>query len=133
MAQFLENHDLETFAEASGNPDWDAAMDEEYSSLMANNTWDLVPLPKGRKLVRCKWIYITKYASNGSVEILKARLVAKGFSKVEGIDYNETFAPVEKMNYIHLVLSLVALHNWEFHQMDVKSTFLHGDLHGTTS
>ena len=61
------------FAEASENPDWDATMDEEYRSLMANDTWDLVPLPKGRKLVRCKWVYITKYALDGSVERLKAR------------------------------------------------------------
>ena len=65
-------------------------MDEEYHSLMANDTWDLIPLKKGRKLVKCKWFYRTKYASYGSVEILKARLVAKGFSQVEGIDYNET-------------------------------------------
>ena len=93
MAQVSENHDPETFAEASGNPNWDAAMDEEYRSLMVNDTWDLVPLPKGRKLVRCKWVYRTKYASDGSVERLKARLVAKAFSQVEGIDYNETFAP----------------------------------------
>src|SRR5713226_2975871 len=104
-------------------------MDEEYRSLMANDTWDLVPLPKGRKLVRCKWVYRTKYASDGSVERLKASLVSKGFSQVEGIDYNETFAPVAKMNSICLVLSLAALHNWEVHQMDVKSAFLHGDLH----
>ena len=103
-------------------------MDEEYHSLMANDTWDLVPLPKGRNLVRCKWVYITKYASDGSVERLKARLVAKGFSQVEGIDYNETFAHVAKLNSIHLVLYLAALHNWEVHQMDVKYTFLHGDL-----
>ena len=79
MAQVSDNHDPETFAKALGNPDWDATMDEEYRSLMANNTWDLVPLPKGRKLVRCKWVYRTKYASDGSVERLKARLVAKGF------------------------------------------------------
>ena len=71
-------------------------MDSEYRSLMANDTWDLVPLPKGRKLVRCKWVYRTKYASNGSVERLKARLFAKVFSEVEGIDYNENFSPVAK-------------------------------------
>ena len=80
MAQVFENHDLETFVKASGNPYWDAAMDEEYRSLMVNDTWDPVPLPKGRKLVRCKWVYRTKYASDGSVERLKARLVFKGFS-----------------------------------------------------
>ena len=89
MAQVSENHDPKTFVEASGNLDWDTAMDEEYRSLMENDTWDLVPLPKGRKLVRCKWVYRTKYASNGSIEILKERLVSKGFSQVEGIDYNE--------------------------------------------
>ena len=95
---------------------------------MAYNNWDLVPLPKGRKLVRCKWVYITKYASYGSVKRLKARLSTKGFFQVEEIDYNETFAPIVKMNSIYLVLSLAALHNWEVHQMDANYTFLHGDL-----
>jgi hypothetical protein len=128
LAQVSETHDPETFAEASGHPDWDTTMNEEYRSLMENDTWDLVPLPKGRKLVRCKWVYRTKYASDGSVERHKAQLVAKGFSQVEGIDYNETFSPVAKMNSIRLVLALVASHKWEVHQMDVKSTFLHGDL-----
>ena len=124
MTQVSKTHDLETFAKAFDHLDWDATMDEEYS-LIANDTWDLVPLPKGSKLVRYKWVYRTKYASDGSVERLKARLVAKGFSQVEGIDYNETFAPIAKMNSIFLVLSLASLHNWEFHQMDVKSAFLH--------
>jgi hypothetical protein len=128
LAQVSETHDPETFSEASGHPDWDTAMNEEYRSLMENDTWDLVPLPKGRKLVRCKWVYQTKYASDGSIERHKARLVAKGFSQVEGIDYNETFAPVAKMNPIRLVLALAASHKWEVHQMDVKSAFLHGDL-----
>jgi hypothetical protein len=128
LAQVLETPDPKTFAEASGHPDWDTTMNEEYRSLMANDTWDLVPLPKGRKLVRCKWVYITKCASDGSVERHKARLVAKGFSQVEGIDYNETFSPVAKMNSIRLVLSLVASHKWEVHQMDVKFVFLHGYL-----
>jgi hypothetical protein len=87
--------------------------DEEYHSLMENNTWDLVPLPKGRKLVRCKWVYRTKYASNGSVEMHKNQLVTKGFSQVEGVDYNETFSPVAKMNSICLFLSLDTSHKWE--------------------
>jgi hypothetical protein len=98
-------------------------VNEEYRSLMENDTWDLLPLPKGRILVRCKWVYRTKYALDGSVERHKAQLVAKGFSQVEGIDYNETFAPVAKMTSICLVLSLAASHKWEVHQMDVKSAF----------
>ena len=90
-------------------------MKEEYRSLMENYTWDLVPLPNGRELVICKWVYRTKYASDGSVERHKAWLVSKRFSQVEGIDYNETFSPVAKMNSIRLVLSLVASHKWEVH------------------
>eukprot|EP00253_Pinus_taeda_P007367 PITA_07367 len=104
-------------------------MNEEYHSLLANDTWDFVPLPKGRKLVRCKWVYRTKYGPDGKVDKHKARLVAKGFSQVEGIDYTETFSPVAKMNSIRLVFSLAASLKWEVHQMDVKSAFLHGDLH----
>ena len=95
-------------------------MAEEYSSLMKNHTWDLVPLPKGRKLVRCKWVYRTKYATDGYVDKYKARPVAKGFSQVEGIDYSETFAPVAKMNSIRLVLSLATSQHWLVYQMDVK-------------
>eukprot|EP00253_Pinus_taeda_P022915 PITA_22915 len=88
------------------HPDWDATMNEEYRSLLANDTWDLVPLPKGRKLVRCKWVYRTKYGPDGKVDKHKAHIVAKGFSQVEGIDYTENFSPVTKMNSIRLVLSL---------------------------
>jgi hypothetical protein len=129
LGQVLENYDLDTFAAASGHLAWDATMKEEYKSLLANDTWDLVSLLKGRKLVRCKRVYRTKYGPNDKVDKQKAKLVAKGFSQVEGIDYTETFAPVSKMNSIRLVLSLAASYKWEVHQMDVKSTFLHGDLH----
>ena len=80
LAQVSENYDPDTFAEASGHPTWDATMKEEYKSLLANDTWDLVPLPKGRKFVRCKWVYRTKYGPNGKVDKHKAKLVVKGFS-----------------------------------------------------
>ena len=96
---------------------------------MANDTWDLVALPKGQKLVRCKLVYRTNYGLDGKFDKHKARLVAKGFSQVEGIDYTKTFSLVAKMNSIHLVLSLAASFKWEVHQMDVKFAFLHGDLH----
>jgi hypothetical protein len=128
FSQVSKNHDPETFAEASGHPDWDTAMNEEYRYLMENDTWDLVSLPKGRNIFRCKWVYRTKYASDGSVERHKAWLDVKGFSQVEGIDYNETFAPIAKINSICLVLALATSHTWEVQQMDVKSSFLHGDL-----
>eukprot|EP00253_Pinus_taeda_P036077 PITA_36077 len=104
-------------------------MNEEYRSSLENDTWDLVPLLKGRKLVRCKWVYRTKYGPYGKVDKHKAHLVAKGFSQVEGIDYTKTFSPIAKMNFICLILSLAASFKWEVHQMDVKYSFLHGDLH----
>ena len=59
--------DPQTYSEAAGNPLWEAAMDEEYTALIENNTWDLVPLPKGRKLVQCQWIYRTKIAVDGEI------------------------------------------------------------------
>ena len=71
----------------------------------------------------------TNFGLDGKVDRHKARLFAKGFSQVEGIDYTKTFSPVSKMNSIRLVLSLAASFKWELHQMDVKSAFLHGDLH----
>ena len=104
-------------------------MNEEYHSLLENYTWDLVPLPKGQKLVRCKWIYRTKFGLDGKVYKHHARIVTNGFSQVEGIEYNETFSPIGKMNSIHLVLSLATYLKWEVHQMDVKYSFLHGYLH----
>jgi hypothetical protein len=120
------------FSEAVGIPDWDVAMTEEYSSLMKNHTWDLVPLPKGQNIVHCKWVYRTKYVANGSVDKHKACLVAKGFSQVEGIDYFEIVSPITKMNYICLVLSLVAPKSWSVYETDVKSSFLYGDLNEET-
>eukprot|EP00253_Pinus_taeda_P010980 PITA_10980 len=104
-------------------------MNEDYHSLSAYDTWDLVPLPKGRRFVRCKWVYRTKFGPNEKVDKHKARVVAKGFSQVEGIGYTETFSLVAKMNSIRLVLSLATSLKWEVHQRDVKSAFLHGDLH----
>lgn len=75
-------------------------MDEEYDSLIRNHTWDFTSLPKGRKIVQCRWIYPTKFVANGLVDKYKARLVAKGFSQVAGIDYTKTFVPVTKMTSI---------------------------------
>eukprot|EP00253_Pinus_taeda_P028662 PITA_28662 len=80
LAQASTNYDPDTFVEASSHPNWDAAMNEEYFSLLENDTWDLVPLPKGRKLVRCKWVYGRKYGPDGKFDKHKACLVAKGFS-----------------------------------------------------
>jgi hypothetical protein len=103
-------------------------MQEEYNSLLENQTWDLVLLPLGRNLVICRWVYRNKSASDGNVSIYKERLFAKVFQQVNGIYYDETFALVEKMDSIRLVLAIATSRGWEVHQMDVKNSFLHGDI-----
>ncbi|KAL5580295.1 hypothetical protein UlMin_012737 [Ulmus minor] len=114
--------------EALDNPNWKEAMLEEMRALKRNKTWEIVDLPKGKKPVGCKWIFTLKYKADGSLERYKARLVARGFTQTYGIDYQETFAPVAKMNSIRILISLATNMNWTLQQLDVKNAFLHGDL-----
>jgi len=108
---------------------WQYAMEEEMASLKANKTWDLVPRPKNQKLVRCKWLYKLKEGMSPTDPIrFKARLVAKGFTQREYIDYIEIFSPVVKFKTIRIMLALVVQNDLELEQLDVKTTFLHGDL-----
>jgi hypothetical protein len=81
---------------------------QEFNALVKNDTWDLVSLPKGKDVIGTKWVYKTKYKSDGTIDKHKAHLVAKGYAQKEGIDYTKTFAPVEKLDTIKMVLALVA-------------------------
>ncbi|XP_028100331.1 uncharacterized protein LOC114299723 isoform X1 [Camellia sinensis] len=85
-------------------------------------------LPNGKKPVGCEWVFTIKHNADGMIERYKARLVAKGFTQTYGIDYQETFAPVAKMNSIRAILSCVANLGWPLQQLDVKNAFFHGDL-----
>ncbi|MCO5573975.1 hypothetical protein L7F22_027753 [Adiantum nelumboides] len=111
---------------ANDKVQWEHAMKRELSSIAKNKTWELVPLPKGRKALPCKWVYKKKIASD--VENYKARLVAKGFKQEYGVDFQEIFSPVVKMTTLRMLLALVATDNMELEQMDVITAFLHGDL-----
>ncbi|GMP38743.1 hypothetical protein CsSME_00009881 [Camellia sinensis var. sinensis] len=108
--------------------EWKLAMIEEMKALRKNGTWELTELPTGKRPVGCKWVYTVKHKADGSIERYKARLVAKGFTQTYGIDYQETFAPVAKMNSVRVLLSLAANLDWPLYQFDVKNAFLHGDL-----
>jgi len=103
-------------------------MNEEMASLKMNETSDLVPLPKGRKLVGCKWVFKKKIGLDGNVEKYKASLVTKGYSQVEGIDYGEIFSPIDKLTSVKFLLSVAAVYDLEIEQIDVKIVFLHGHL-----
>ena len=98
------------------------------TSLLKNETWELVPLPRGRKAIGNRWVFRVKENQAGEIERFKARLVAKEFSQKHGIDYEETFASVAKFTSIRILLSLAAKHNLTLHQMDVKTAFLNGVL-----
>jgi hypothetical protein len=103
-------------------------MVEEMDALDKNEAWDIVELPAGRKLVGRKWFFKKKFNTEGKVEKYKAWLVAKGYSQVEGIDCGEIFSPIAKLTSIRFILSNVVAFYLEVEQMDVKTTFLHGDL-----
>ena len=120
----------ESYAEAKHMEDslkWELAMQEEMDSLHKNHTWELTPLPKGKKALHNKWVYRIKQEHDGSKRY-KARLVVKGFQQREGVDYTEIFSPVVKLTMVRLVLSIVAAEDLHLEQFDVKTAFLHGEL-----
>ena len=101
-------------------------MQEEYSSITKNDVWEVVPRPEGKSVVTSRWLYKIKHVADGSIEKFKARFVARGFSQVEGVDYEETFAPVARYTSIRSIISIAAEMGWKIHQMDVKTAFLNG-------
>jgi hypothetical protein len=99
MSELIEA-EPSSFQEASEQQVWRDAMMEEYSSIMKNDVWEVVPRPEGKSVIGSRWIYKIKHVADGSVDKFKARFVAKGFSQKEGIDFSETFAPVARYSSI---------------------------------
>ena len=126
----IDGGEQECFNEAMQDENlskWELAMKDELDFLLGNQTWELIELPTRKKALHNKWIYRIKNEHNGSKRY-KARLVVKGFQQKKDIDYLEIFFLVMKMSTIRLVLGMVAVENLHLEQLDMKTTFLYGDL-----
>jgi hypothetical protein len=102
-------------------------MQSEMDAVEKNCTWELADLPHGHSAITLNWVFKLKRDEAGAIVRHKARLVARGFVQREGIDFDDTFAPVVRMESVRL-FALAAQEGWRVHHMDVKSSFLNGDL-----
>jgi hypothetical protein len=114
--------------DAVRDPSWHTAMVEELRSIEDNSTWDITDLSAGHRSIGLKWVYKAKKDEQGRVVKHKAQLVAKGYVQWQGIDYEEVFAPVARMESVWLILVVAAHEDLRVHHMYVKSTFLYRDL-----
>ncbi|KAJ9535875.1 hypothetical protein OSB04_un000963 [Centaurea solstitialis] len=128
FAAFLSRHEPSNVTEALDISDWVTAMQEELNQFERLGVWRLVPRPKNKTIIDLKWIFKNKKDEDGIVTRNKARLVAKGFKQQAGIDYDETFAPVARIEAIRIFLAYAAHKNFTVYQMDVKTAFLNGEL-----
>ena len=121
----------QTFRQAMSSQEatsWRQACQKEYDGLVAQGTWELVDLPKGRKAIKSKWVFKVRYNADGEFDRFKARLVAKGFTQIQGIDFDETFAPVARLESWRYLIALAAQLDWEVHQIDFDQAYLNGTL-----
>ncbi|GJX72036.1 retrovirus-related pol polyprotein from transposon TNT 1-94 [Tanacetum coccineum] len=128
FADFLYEIEPKKVYEALKHPGWIDAMQEELNQFYRNKVWTLVPLPYGKIAIGSKWVFRNKKDEHGTTTKNKARLVAQGYSQEEGIDYDETFAPVVRMEAIRIFPAFATYMNFKVYQMDVKSAFLNGKL-----
>jgi hypothetical protein len=133
LANFCEHYSfvssIEPFRleEALQDLDWVLAMQEELNNFKRNEVWSLVPRSK-QNVVGTKWVFRNKQDEHSVVTRNKARLVAKGYAQVTGLDFEETFAPVARLESILILLAYAAHHSFKLFQMDVKSAFLNGAI-----
>lgn len=125
---FLSDIEPKNVKEALTYESWVQAMRDELEQFDRNDVMTLVECPNGVLVIGMKWVYKNKTDENGTVIKNKARLVAKGYNQQEGIDYEETFAPVARMEAIRIFLAYATNMNFKVYQMDVKSAFLNGKI-----
>ncbi|GJX94558.1 retrovirus-related pol polyprotein from transposon TNT 1-94 [Tanacetum coccineum] len=123
---FISTIEPKNVNEALGDESWIVAMQEELNQFIANDIWELVPQPRNMTIIGTKWVFRNKLDENGIVSQNKARLVAQGYNQQEGIDYDETYAPVARLESIRILLAYACALDFKLFQMDVKSAFLNG-------
>ncbi|GJT26418.1 putative ribonuclease H-like domain-containing protein [Tanacetum coccineum] len=128
FACFLSQHEPKKISEALEDESWVDAMQEELLQFEIQKVWILVDLPYGKKAIGTKWVYRNKKDERGVVVRNKARLVAQGHRQEEGIDYDEVFAPVARLEAIRIFLAFASYKGLIVYQMDVKSAFLYGKI-----
>ncbi|GJU00401.1 putative ribonuclease H-like domain-containing protein [Tanacetum coccineum] len=128
FACFLSQEEPKKITEALQDDSWVQAMQEELLQFKLQQVWVLVDLPHRMKVIGTKWVYRNKRDEKGVVVRNKARLVAQGYTQEEGIDYDEVFAPVARIEAIRLFLAFALFMGFIVYQMDVKSAFLYGTI-----
>ena len=123
MTKVLATYDPTSYAQAKVKTLWEQAMSSKYEYFFRNKTWSFVSLPLGNTLVCCKWVYKANFTTPGQIGKYKARLVIKGFNQLEGIDYNETFSPIAKMNTKRTIYL-----SHSFHKYCIYTLFNHNHL-----
>ncbi|GJZ76937.1 retrovirus-related pol polyprotein from transposon TNT 1-94 [Tanacetum coccineum] len=123
---FISTIEPKNVNEALTDDSWIVAMQEELNQFIANDVWELVPQPRNMTIIGTKWVFRNKLDENGIVSRNKARLVAQGYNQQEGIDYDETYAPVARLESIRILLAYACALDFKLFQMDVKSAFLNG-------
>ncbi|GKA49176.1 putative ribonuclease H-like domain-containing protein [Tanacetum coccineum] len=128
FACFLSQEEPKKVVQALKDPSWIEAMQEELLQFKLQEVWTLVELPNGKRAIGTKWVFRNKKDERGIVIKNKARLVAQGYTQEEGIDYDEVFAPVARIEAIRLFLAYASFKDFVVYQMDVKSAFLYGKI-----
>jgi hypothetical protein len=124
---FVSSFELFKVEDTLHDPDWVVAMQEELNNFKCNEVWSLVKRPK-QNVVGSKWVFRNKQDEHGVVTRNKVQLIAKGYSQVEGLDFDETFAPVARLESIRMLPTYATHHGFKLYQMDVKSAFLNGPI-----
>ncbi|CAL1354455.1 unnamed protein product [Linum trigynum] len=125
---YVSKLEPKSYKEALHDEEWAYTMLEELSQFEYLKVWELVPRPLGKTIIGTKWVFRNKSDEEGNIIRNKARLVAQGYCQEEGIDHDETFAPVARIESIGLLCAFACHKNFPLYQMDVKSAFLNGDI-----